>query len=56
LLALLGNMFALLADVFEHPGGQSSECTWTQTREVLWSEFVHVEHVPIVQNKLSVHH
>jgi hypothetical protein len=49
-LALLGNLLALLPDMLKHASGQLGSSSGTQTDEVLGAEFMHVEHVGIVQN------
>jgi hypothetical protein len=46
----MGNLLALLPDMLKHASGQLGSSSGTQTDEVLGFEFMHVEHVCIVQN------
>lgn len=48
-IRVVGNLSALLPDMLKHLGGQLASGDRTQTDEVLGFEFMHVEHVCIVQ-------
>ena len=56
LLALLADVSALFRNVAKHLCCHFGQCIKAQTLQVLGFEFVHVEHVCIVQNKPAQHH
>ena len=56
LLALLTDVPALFTDVLQQLGHHLSHSIGAQTLEVLGFEFTHIEHVCIVQSKLSSRH